>query len=200
MSAAVSIAIAVEGITDEAVALRLVDHAGGRPGAVYGKAGKSKIRQHIRGYENAARHAPWLVLVDLDQDKECAPALRSVWVPRPPPLLCFRIAVRAVEAWLLADRERLAGFLGVSQGKLPEQPDLLGDPKRALVDIARASRKSAVRADMVPRELSGRSVGPAYSSRLIEFATTQWRPDVAACRSESLRRALACVRHLVAAT
>ncbi|MGH8146834.1 MAG: hypothetical protein ACREPY_10915 [Rhodanobacteraceae bacterium] len=199
MSAAVSISIAVEGITDEAVAVRLVGHAGGQAGTVYGKAGKSKIRQHIQGYENAARRAPWLVLVDLDQDTECAPVLRSIWVPQPPSLLCFRIAVRAVEAWLLADRERLASFLGVSQGKLPEQPELLDDPKRSLVDIARASRKSAVRTDMVPREHSGRSVGPAYTSRLIEFASQQWRPEVAARQSESLRRAIACLRNLVAA-
>lgn len=197
MSAITPIAIACEGITDEAVAVRLVTHVGGSVGTVYGKGGKAQLHQRMQGYANAARYAPWFVLVDLDHDADCVPPLLSNWAPHLPSLLCFRIAVREVEAWLLADRERLASFLGVAQDRLPAQPESLDDPKQALVNAARRSRKSAIRVDMVPRERSGRSTGPAYASRLIEFASRTWRPDIAAHRSESLRRAIACLRHLV---
>jgi hypothetical protein len=37
---------------------------------------------------------------------------------------------------------------------------------------------------------------PAYASRIVEFADNNWRLDVAAERSDSLRRAIACLRRL----
>lgn len=194
-----TISAAVEGVTDEAVVRKLIAHVGGEPGAVYGKNGKASLRQKIAGYVNAARRAPWIVLVDLDRDAHCAPPLRTEWVPEHAPFLCFRVVVRAVEAWLLADADALAAFLGVARTKVPRDPELLSDPKIEMVNLARASRRSAIRADMVPRDASGRPVGPAYSSRLIEFVSSSWRPDVAAQRSDSLRRAMACLQNLVRA-
>jgi hypothetical protein len=43
-------------------------------------------------------------------------------------------------------------------------------------------------------------VGPAYSSRLIEFALDEaegWRPEIAARRSDSLRRCIEGIERLV---
>jgi hypothetical protein len=105
--------------------------------------------------------------------------------------------VRAVEAWLLADRKGISRFLRISQAKVPDEQESLDDPERTLVDLARLSRRNAIRKDMVPREGSGRSVGPAYASRLVEFATGQWQPEAAAERCESLRRAMECLERLV---
>ena len=190
------ISAAVEGIVDEAVVRKLIAHADATPGDVYGKKGKSFLRQKIAGYNNAAQRAPWLVLVDLDNEG-CAPPLRNAWLPQPAPYLCFRVAVREVEAWLLADAERLAGFLGVARSRLPPDPERLADPKTTMVKLARASRRRDIREDMVPRPRSGRQVGPAYSSRLIEFASLHWRPDVAAGRADSLKRAMRCLERLV---
>lgn len=104
----VFISAAVEGMVDEAVVRRLIAHAGGQLGTVYGRHGKPSLREKIDGYNNAAKRAPWLVLVDLDHDEDCAPPLREAWIPNPAPHLCFRIAVREIEAWLLADAETLA--------------------------------------------------------------------------------------------
>ena len=191
------IAAAVEGPTDEAVVERLIDHAGGKVGTVYGKKGKSHLCQKIAGYNNAALRAPWLVLVDLDADADCAPPLCEAWLPQPAPHLCFRVAVRAVEAWLLADPETLARYLGVWPNRISGAPEKLEKPKAALVDLARRSRRRDIRADMAPRNGSGRRVGPAYSGRLIEYAATEWRPAVAAGNAESLRRAIDCLRRLV---
>ncbi|RLF63060.1 MAG: hypothetical protein DRN33_04790, partial [Thermoplasmata archaeon] len=110
---------AVEGIVDEAVVKRMIDFVGGTPGRVFGKEGKPLLRKKIEGYNNAARRSPWVVLVDLDHDEECAPLLRNEWLPQPASKMCFRIAVREVEAWLLADRKGIASFLGVSQSAVP---------------------------------------------------------------------------------
>lgn len=196
MANATVISAAVEGIVDEAVVRKLVGHAGGMLGDVYGKQGKSFLRVRIAGYNNAAHWAPWIVLVDLDHDEDCAPPLLNRWLPHPAPRLCFRVAVREIEAWLLADAERLAGFLKVARSKLPSDPERLDDPKTTIVNLARSSRRRAIQEDMVPRQGSGRAVGPAYSSRLIEFVSACWRPDVAAAQSESLQRALDCLRRL----
>jgi hypothetical protein len=134
-------------------------------------------------------------LVDLDQDAQCAPPLRVEWLADPAPYLCFRIAVRKVEAWLLADPRNIASFLRVPLRKVPVDPESLTDPKETMVNLARQSRSREIREDMVPRPESGRSIGPAYSSRLIEFATRFWSPKEAA-HCESLRRAIACLERL----
>ncbi|MCG3170842.1 MAG: hypothetical protein CALGDGBN_02413 [Pseudomonadales bacterium] len=198
MGSAITVAAAVEGLVDEAVAQRLIRHAGAEPGAIYPCGGKAQLRKRIPGFNNAARHAPWLVLVDLDRDEDCALPLRAAWIPAPAPRLCFRVVVRAVEAWLIADAVALAEFLGVSRGKVPVEPDSISDPKQALVNLARGSRRTRIRADMVPREGSGRDVGPAYTSRLIEFVSGPWRPAEAAAVSDSLSRAIVCLEKLIA--
>ena len=113
-SSPVFVSAVVEGKTDEPVVRRLVDHAGACIDRIYVKGGKDRLKSDVRGYDNAARRAPWFVLVDLDRDKslepaeDCAPVLRGKWLPNPACGMCFRVAVRAMEAWLLADAETLA--------------------------------------------------------------------------------------------
>ena len=196
MPADIVISAAVEGIVDEVVVRRLIEHLGAVPGAVYGKNGKQLLLRRIHGYNGAATQAPWVVLVDLDQDAECAPLLRAKWLPAPAPFLCFRIAVRTVEAWVLAGREGLASFLRVARTRVPSDPESLPNPKETMVNLARHSRNRDIREDMVPRPGSGRPIGPPYCSRLIEFARQHWRPDEAAKRCDSLRRAIECLERL----
>jgi hypothetical protein len=194
------ISAAVEGVIDEAIVRRLIEHVGARAGSVYGRNGKAKLLSSIKGYNEAARHGPWIVLVDLDRDAECAPPFCSEWLPSVAPLMCFRIAVREVEAWLMADRERMAGFLRIPVTAIPLESESVADPKQTLVNMARKSRRRAIREDMIPRAESGRQVGPAYPSRLIEFIENRqagWRPDVAAESSNSLSRCLQCLHRLV---
>lgn len=181
---------AVEGPVDEAAIRRLIRRAGLIPGPVYGKNGKSYLRERIRGYNNAAHRSPWIVLVDLDRDADCAPPLRALWLPDPAPYMHFRVAVRAVEAWLMADAESLADFLSVPLSRVPPHPESLADPKRSIVDLARHSRRKAIREDLVPRPGSGRSTGAAYTSRLVEYTDALWHPEAASERSDSLRRCL----------
>jgi hypothetical protein len=187
----------VEGDTDEAVAHRILEHVAVAVGATYGRKGKAWIRDRMQGFVSAANYSPWLVVVDLDSDADCPPPLLPSWVPSPAPaLLCFRIAVKEVEAWLMSDADSLSSFLSVRQARVPSDPEALSDPKRSMVELARLSRRRAIREDMCPRAGSGRDVGPAYASRLIEYASTTWRPGIAAQESDSLNRAISCLEQV----
>ncbi len=197
MAERVVVSAAVEGIVDEAVVHRLILHAGGTPGVFYRLKGKSLLRKRVQGYNKAAYRSPWFVLVDLDHDYECPPPLREAWLPAIAPHLCFRVAVRTVEAWLLAGGESLARFLGVAKSLVPRDPEALEDPKRTIVDLARRSNSPGIRKDMVPRKGSGRSAGPAYTSRMGQFVQDFWEIPRAARRSQSLRRAITCLERLV---
>jgi hypothetical protein len=193
MPKVITISGAVEGLIDEAVLRRLVLWTGAIPGPIHGKHGKSFLRKQMDAYNLAAQSLPWFVLVDLDHDADCPPTFLSLWLPEPAPRMCFRVVVREIEAWLLADRERLAQFLNVRYSLIPQNPENIHDPKRALVEIARRSRRKDIRADMTPSPRSYREVGPAFNSRMIQFVIDErdgWRPEVAAQSSESLRRCL----------
>lgn len=179
---------AVEGPTDEVVLRRVIESHGATLSSVFGKNGKSSLLTQLHHYNQAANFSPWIVLLDLDQDADCAPSAKAAWLATPAPQMCFRIAVRAVESWLLADRESLARFLSINESLIPASPESLSNPKEALVNLARRSRRRILRDEMTPRPGSGRTVGPAYTSRLIEYAQTHWRPDVALHRADSLSR------------
>lgn len=193
---------AVEGIVDEAVVKKLVAHIGGAASGIYGRKGKPYLRQKSSGYNNEARTrlTPWLMLVDLDNDAECAPSFRDAWLPDPAPHLCFWVAVREVEAWLMADAESLANYLSVSQNRIPRTPESIERPKDEMVNLCRRAPRREIREDMVPRQNNGRRVGPAYASRLIEYVENKWRPEIAANHSDSLRRAILCLERLVLAS
>lgn len=194
----VLLSAAVEGDADEHVLRRVAVQAGVAMGPVYGKCGWDGLRDRIEKYNAAARHGPWIVLVDLDRKFPCAPALVANWLPQRSPHLVLRVAVQSIEAWLLADRERFARFLDVPVSSIPDRPEAVPDPKQAVVDLARRSRRREVRSDMVPRPGSGRRVGPAYTSRIIEFVQNAWRPDVAARRSPSLKGLQEALASLIA--
>lgn len=147
----------------------------------------------LADWNRAARHIHWVVLRDLDHDAECAPELVAKLLPRPAPGMALRVAVRAVEAWFLGDAETLADFVGVPVARVPTRPEELADPKSALLELARRTRKRALREGMVPRPKSGAVEGPEYVSLLVQYALEHWRPGVAALRCDSLCR---CMKHL----
>lgn len=190
MRATVDVNIAVEGDLDEVVLSRLLESIGIGVATVYGKRGKGSLRKNVSRYNQAARHSPWVVLADLNSDAECAPLLVDSWLSERHPNLQLRIAVRAVEAWLLADGNALARFLGVPQARIPAQPENEANPKAALISVARRSRRKTTREDIVPPPMSTARQGPAYTSRLIDFAMRYWNPKRAAARAPGLRRTM----------
>ncbi|MCU0866782.1 MAG: hypothetical protein MUC36_23605 [Planctomycetes bacterium] len=178
---------AVEGDADVAVVAAILESRGQQLGPVHVCGGKSRLDARLRGYVAAAARAPWIILRDLDRDAPCAPE----WLAREPGrwrVGWVRLAVRAVEAWLLADRDAAASWLSVPVGKLPRQVEVLPDPKLVLQNLAAASRSATIRRDVVPR--GSARIGPGYVDQVREYCAGRWRPDVAAGGSDSLRRLL----------
>ena len=190
----------VEGLTDRVVVQRILAWVELPCGRTFGGEGKDYLLRVLPDYNQAARFSPWVAVVDLDQAPECAPVLVRQHLAHPSRWMRFRVAVRAIESWLLADAETLADFLAISRARVPSLPEDEPDPKATLVNLARHSRRRDIREDMVPRPGSGAKVGPAYTARLIEYVTAagsaQWRPEVAAQRSDSLHRCIAALSTL----
>ncbi len=159
--------ILVEGMADEPVAKRLLEHVGLEVGVVYGRKGKPYLLQRSAIYNKAAKFAPWFVLLDLDTDMRCASQAIAQWLPNPAEGMRFRIAVRAIEAWIMADRESMASFLYVAPSKIQHAIELDLNPKQTLINIARTSRNRGIREAFVPRQDSGAKVGPLYVAKLL---------------------------------
>ncbi len=170
----------VEGEMDEAAAFKLIRVTGHSPGVCYGKKGYGYIKTKIQGFNRAARSTCYLTLVDLmDTEFSCPPEVSVGWVPHLAPNMLFRVVVRELESWLLADRENMADFVGVRPFQIPERPEEIDDPKRALINIARRSRNARVQRALVPDAGSTAQVGKLYVSEMNIFINTLWNPQVA---------------------
>ena len=179
----------VEGLVDAAAIKRLIVIAGLQPGVEFITNGKRNLDRRISGFNHAARHTPWIAVRDLNHDADCPPNLIERLLPEPSEFMCFRIAVREIESWFLADSEGISRFLSVPKSRLPNNPEHLFDPKLELVNLARRSRRREVRSGIVPEQGSDRSVGPGYTDMMVEFASTHWSLEAAMENADSFRRA-----------
>jgi hypothetical protein len=190
MADGLSVNIAVEGDLDEAVLKKLLVSIKIEVGNVYGKHGKDALKQNVRRYNQAAQFGRWVILVDLNSDAECAPPFLDSWLPARNQNLQLRVAVRTVEAWLLADRDRMARFLSVPKYRIPLNPEEEEKPKLTMINIARQSRSETIRTDITPTRGSTARQGPGYTTRMIEFAVRYWSPEEAALNAPSLKRSI----------
>jgi hypothetical protein len=198
MSVPVTINLAVEDRLSEDVLRKLVESSERQfaIGTCYCRGGFGYLKSKIAGFNAAAERTPFLVLTDLDRC-ECAPSLIADWLPkRRSSNLMFRIAVREVEAWLLADRRGLADYLGIAEASIPRNPESLADPKEVLISCARKSKRRLLREAILPAAGTTSKVGPDYNACLGRFVTSCWRPDLAQAESESLARTIRCLRKL----
>ncbi len=185
----VAINITVEGYSDEVIVRVLCKNLGLSVQTMHNERGSGNFDKKISGYNNAAKYSPWLALRDLD-DEECPPILCEKLLPKPAKHMIFRIAVREIEAWLLADRVAFAKFIGVNKNKIPENPESIDDPKRFVIELAKKSRNQSIKDDLIPTPKGMRKVGPAYASRIAEFALSYWDPDIAAQNCSSLKKCM----------
>jgi hypothetical protein len=188
--------LATEDELSETVLRRLLDHAerGYAIGAAFGRRGFGYLRGSIANWNHAARFVPFVVLTDLDR-RPCPAGLVKDWLGEAKhPNLLLRVAVREVEAWLLADRASIARFLHVSEKWVPLDPDGLSDPKAALIDASRRSRSEMIRERIAPKRGSTATQGREYNACLAEFVQTDWSIEEAASHSASLKRTVARLR------
>ncbi len=165
-------------------------------GTCYGKKGSSWIKANVEAFNKLAASVPVLTLLDfLDADLPCPPEILDKWLPHRHSRMVFRVVVRELESWLLADREGTAGFLGVALKKVPLTPEHLSDPKQTLVNLARQSRYSSIKSAFVPQNGSTAQVGRSYVSEVNRFISEIWSPERARELSPSLN---SCLQRLAA--
>jgi hypothetical protein len=165
----------------------------GRPfvvDTVRNERGFGAIKTKIRKYNQAAHWMPYLVITDLD-NHPCPVTMVNEWIDTPRHKnLIFRVAVREVEAWLLADREHIAQFLQISSAQIDRNPETLQDPKGALIQaVKKHSRNRNIRTDIVPIGTTS-SIGPNYNGRLSDFVMQHWDVNLARENAPSLDRAM----------
>ena len=145
--------------------------------------------QKLPSLTKLACSIPVLLLTDLDH-AECPTALIQKWYKSRelPRMMLFRVAVRETEAWLLADHQGFAQFSGVPLHRIPENPELLPDPKMSLLNLVKKYGKRTVKADILPERGSTARVGLVYNQALCSFVQLSWSPDRAAKVAGSLNR------------
>lgn len=214
---AISVAIAVEDSLSECILRRLINYSRRDitvrvrfplktlPGGRYnvrnitqrrGLSGYGQLKVNLPAFNKAAdSDFPYMVLTDLDVHVRCPGQLLPKWLLRasPSPNLLFRVAVREVEAWLLADSANLAKHLDVDLTKMPVGVEALADPKVEIVNLARLSNSSVIRDDMLPESGSTAEVGPYFERVLLIFAREQWDIGEAAKNSRSLAKTIAAI-------
>lgn len=196
--AMIPVMLATEDELSEALAVRLLAELNGaiaEPTKLR-KNGFGYLKSKMSNWREVARLQMMFVLTDLDQ-AECVVAFRQEWLGQQPvpAKLVFRVAVREVESWVLADHEALRKLLG-SKIQCPAAPDTLPDPKQYLLKQAqKAPRK--VRDELVAQKGAMASQGLGYNRCLVDWVNNEWSPERAASLSPSLLRARSALKDAV---
>jgi hypothetical protein len=190
MNDPIPINLAVEDSLTESLTLKILRHTSYVPKTIYNRGGCGYLKRNINGFNKAARGTPFLVGTDLDQ-YECPPVLIADWLRTPKhPNLLIRVAVREAEAWVLADTEGFAKFLGIRAALIPTDVEALPNPKGTLLALARSSNRKNLRTDLCPPTGTTNRIGPNYNGQLARFVGEIWNPDKAKLNSRSLKRTL----------
>ena len=157
-------------------------------GNLYKKAAK---------FASMARNGLHVALfTDLDT-AECAPSLRRKWFGNNsiPDSLLFRVAVRETEAWIMADKEAFARYVGISPVNFKDDPETLGDPKQFLLAVIKKHASPKLKKAMIPS--GSAAVGPEYNSIMCDFAEHLWNPERAAKHAPSLQRTFNAIKRII---
>ena len=187
MNEAIKIVIAAEDILSIEVAKKLLEENGHF--IVINEIntrGSGNLRKKIRAFQKMAYDClPSIVLTDLDRGN-CASELIHDWLGvEPHNKLLFRVAVREIEAWLLADRKGIAEFMGVKINKITYYPEQLDDPKQEFIKLARSGKK-LIKEELIPSQGSTAQIGVGYNPTLTKFIHSFWNTDRAREHSRSL--------------
>ncbi len=185
--------IATEDELSEAVVLKMLSERSIDRRAItcLPKSGFGYLRTSLPKFCNAARNGRNIfVLTDLDNAR-CAPSLLSDWFSQQQKheRLLFRVAVREVEAWVMADKEHFADFLGIRSAQIGIDVDQISHPKAHLLQIAEKGKR-ALKSQLLPRKGALASQGFGYNDVLGRFVRDHWSSARAAEHSESLKRAI----------
>lgn len=192
------VCIATEDVLSEAVALRLVDLTDGKliVSQKLRKSGFGYLKSKFSNFCNLAKSMPVILITDLD-NCPCAPTFVRQWTKdaKLPKNLIFRVAIREVESWIIADNVALSEFFKISQKLIPIVPDELPNPKSTLLSLAQKAPRN-LKEGLVAKKGSLAIQGTEYNIILANFVTKIWNPIRAAENSDSLSRAIKRINEL----
>lgn len=160
------------------------------------KGGNGYLKSKCPNFNQMAARHPVLLITDLD-NSDCASALIESWfgiLPRHANLK-FRVAVREIESWLLADHQGMQNLLVNGANNIAANPDNLPNPKEYLLQRAKRAPRD-VRNDLIRIKGALAMQGLGYNSRLCAFVREVWEPARASQRSNSLARAIQRLKEL----
>ena len=163
----------------------------------FGRRGNSYLRSKFQELCKTAQAIPVVLLTDLD-NTPCAPELIALWCGRRalPDSMLFRVAVREIEAWLLADKDGFARFAGIPKSKMPLDPEQLEDPKQTLLNLVRHYGRREIKANLLPSAGSTAKIGFGYNVILSDFVHSSWSLNRAIAHADSLERTYRRLREL----
>ncbi|MGO9740351.1 MAG: hypothetical protein ACLPN5_02330 [Roseiarcus sp.] len=184
--------VGVEDSLSEAVARKLVAQAGFdlKQCAFTGKRGAGYLKSNLPSYLSAGNWRPVLLLTDLD-NAACAPALVVDWMRGKVKSANFmlRVAVREIEAWLLADRTGIHRFLDIPLRRIAGAPEEIANPKRELLLLAKGASAER-RRGLLRTEGAEVLRGLEYNNILGAFVASDWSSERAAANCASLQKAI----------
>jgi hypothetical protein len=145
------------------------------------------IKNNINVYNKASSGTTYLVLIDLDSES-CPVKIVQDWLDDAKgENLLFRVAVREIESWIVADVQNFSKFLHLREKKLRKDVDEITDPKRYIFNLVSGS---------IIRQLSGvcprgtARIGDDYNEKLSKFVKSSWNPQLAMANSSSLKKTI----------
>lgn len=195
----VDVALATEDELSEAVGVRLIQDFADRLAVSLRlrKNGSGYLRSRLGSFCQIALHQPVIMFTDLDK-AACPMTLIRSWTKGVsiPSGLLFRVAVREIESWLLADHEAVIQLFGKkAAGHLPAKPDEIDDPKATLIALAARAPRHIRNAIVADKHVIA-SQGILYNAQLCRFVKETWNPKRARKRSPSLNRAVLRIEEL----
>jgi len=180
------VAVATEDELSEILCRKLLGEVGLNPFLKLRKGGNGYLRSRMESFCQMAQSYPVIILTDQDR-ADCAPRLCADWLRNliVPENLLLRVAVREVEAWLLADGQAIQKFFDVDVRSADFES--VDDPKQLLLETMRRSTR-AVRNYLVEVRKGQAYCGVGYSNELIAFVNEAWDSERASQLSNSLRK------------
>lgn len=161
--------------------------------------GFGNLKKRTPNFQNIAvndNHLVSCILTDLDE-KPCASELINDWLGhKPHQHFLFRVAVKEIESWILADRNSFAKHMGLKTAKdIPFNTDTINDPKQKIISLAKKGHLKR-NAGIIPDDRTISLIGPEYNSNLISFVISKWNPELAKNHSPSLMKMIGRIKAL----
>jgi len=163
--------------------------------------GNQRIQAMCQNFLEMSKFGVYTItLTDLDI-MPCAPQLIRKWffagkkVPvNLPSQVIFRIAVREIESWILADRAAWAKYIGIPASNFSPTPEALDDPKKHIFNVLRRKGNTKKTHGMLPQ--GSAHIGPTYNSVICDFIRNHWSVRRAREKAPSLQKAMAALERL----